>query len=64
MSNSFTVGLVTPYLVTTLVNIASCVVVDSKHGNQPIGNAIRLKNKNHCKSYTNKKANQSSSISA
>lgn len=36
-----------PYLVTPLINIACCVVVNSKHRNEPIGLPICLKSKNH-----------------
>lgn len=35
----------TPYLVTPLVNIACCVVVNAKHGNEPVGLSVCLKGK-------------------
>lgn len=35
------------YLVATLVNITCCVIIHTKHRNQPIGCAICLKNMNH-----------------
>lgn len=43
------VNLLNRYLVSTLVHIACCVVVDSEHRYQSIGVAICLTNKNHSK---------------
>lgn len=51
-----TVSPLTPYLVTPLINIACCVVVNTKHRNKPVGPPIGLISKKDHKQMQQKKA--------